>query len=88
MSKVVYSDRHLTERGWIIGTERWDDGTLKLVNPPVDTFMTVRYSVPLHRPPYVTTQWKTDKDELLQILFERFGELPQDLRELPAPADD
>ena len=87
MSKVVYSDRHLTDTGWVTGTERWDDGTLKLVSPPSDTAMTVRYSVPLHRTPYVTTQWKTDRDDRLTELFKKFGELPQDLRSLEEPAE-
>lgn len=88
MSKVVYSDRHLTEDGWVTGTERWDDGTLKLVNPPADTVMTVRYSVPMHRPPYVTTQWKTDRDEYLQELIEKYGDLPDDLRAVAEAASD
>ena len=82
MAKVVYSDRHLTDEGWINGTERWDDGTLKLVNPPDGTAMTVRYTAPATRPPYVTTQWKTDKEERLKDLLEKFGEMPQDLREM------
>jgi hypothetical protein len=82
MAKVVYSDRHLTDSGWVSGTERWDDGTLSLVSPPTDTAMTVRYSVPLHRPPFVTTQWKTDKTDRLKQLFGKFGELPEDLRDL------
>jgi hypothetical protein len=88
MSKVVYSDRHLTDNGWVTGTERWDDGTLKLVNPPSDTAMTVRYSVPMHRAPYVTTQWKTDREEYLQELVEKFGDLPQDLKTLEASAGE
>jgi len=85
MSKVVYSDRHLTDSGWVKGTERMDDGTLTLVSPPSDTAMTVRYSVPQHRPPYVTTQWKTDREDRLSELCEKFGELPQDLRTLEEP---
>ncbi|MBX3075603.1 hypothetical protein KF707_13740 [Candidatus Obscuribacterales bacterium] len=88
MSKVVYSDRHLTDNGWVTGTERWDDGTLKLVNPPSDTAMTVRYSVPMHRPPYITTQWKTDRDEYLQELVQKFGELPNDLKIVENTAGD
>ncbi len=88
MAKVVYSDRHLTDAGWVAGTERWDDGKLTLVSPPTDTAMTVRYSVPLHRPPFVTTQWKTDKSDRLSELFDKYGELPEDLRDLEQPSDD
>lgn len=88
MAKVVYSDRHLTESGWTAGTERWDDGKLTLVSPPSDTAMTVRYSVPLHRPPFVTTQWKTDKSERLNELLGKYGELPEDLRDLESPQDE
>lgn len=87
MAKVVYSDRHLTDTGWVAGTERLDDGKLTLVSPPSDTAMTVRYSVPLHRPPFVTTQWKTDKADRLAELIEKFGELPEDLRDLESEAE-
>lgn len=88
MAKVVYSDRHLTETGWASGTERWDDGKLTLVSPPSDTAMTVRYSVPLHRPPFVTTQWKTDKVDRLNELMKKFGELPEDLRDLESAQEE
>ncbi|MBX9669978.1 MAG: hypothetical protein K2X93_20415 [Candidatus Obscuribacterales bacterium] len=87
LSKVVYSDRHLTPTGWIKGTERWEDGTLTVVEPPLNTAMTVRYSVPLRRAPYITTQWKTDKPDQLSDLISKFGDLPQDLKELEQSAE-
>lgn len=82
MPKIVYCDHHLTAEGWIRGTERWDDGNFRPVNPPSDSALTVRYTAPANRPPYITTQWKTDKEERLNQLIEQYGELPEDLRAL------
>ncbi len=82
MAQIVYCDYHLTIRGWIKGTQRWDDGTLTNVNPPGDSALTVRYTAPINRPPYVTTQWKTDKTDKLNELLKLYGDLPDELKAL------
>jgi|AGTN01.1.fsa_nt_gi hypothetical protein len=80
MARLVYCDHHLTSEGWISGTERYDDGTLKTVETPGDSALTIRFTSPANRPEYMTTQWRTDNEQKLKDLIAKYGELPEVLR--------
>ena len=76
-----WTEYHLTRKGWMAGSSKFDFGPENVVTPPVDRVLTCRYrekvSSPFSSMEQCTQEvWRCGDDAAIASLRERFGDCP------------